>query len=433
MRIALAILSFALFGFSAAFAENLSGAWTGYWVKDHDPLPVTVTFVTSGNSFTGHFDSDALQVAGIPFSAVNESGDKVRIELKGDQTTTVFDGTLANGAIKGTFTDGTKRGAFILNRAALAPPAIATRDVTFADSDVKLAGTLLLPSTAGKHPAILFLQGSGPEGRWANRWLAQKFVGAGFVALIFDKRGVGQSTGDWQKVGFDALADDGAAGVRFLQTQPEVDPKLVGIYGHSQGGTITPLVANKAGDLAFIIASAAGGISPAEVERYSIENNIGVPTLPADQQAAAKAYVDTFIGVAYRGEDRGKLDALAEADKSQSWYFDPPPPDNSYWAMSRQISGFDPARAWRKVKAPVLLVYGLKDERVPPRQSASAIDKALKIGHDEKAMTRFFPQADHTFALVSPAKTGGWPQHQPDYASLLVNWARQQVRGPSTP
>lgn len=433
MRVFFVALSFLLFGFSAAVADDLSGTWTGYWVKDHDPLPVTVTLAASGNGFTGHFDSDAIQVAGIPFSVVNESGDKVHLEVKGDDATTVFDGTLAGGAIKGTFTEGAKRGAFILNRAATVPPAVETRDVAFADRDVKLGGTLLLPETAGKHPGIVFLQGSGPEGRWANHWLAQKFVEAGFVALIYDKRGVGQSTGDWQKVGFDPLADDAMACVRLLQSLPEVDAKRIGIYGHSQGGTIAPLVAAKAGDLAFVIASAAGGVSPAEVERYSIGNNIGIATLAPDEQTAAKAYVDALIGVAYRGEDRARLDALAEADKAQSWYFDPPPPDNFYWAMSRQIASFDPARAWRKVKAPVLLVYGSKDERVPPRQSAHAIERALHAGHDEKVMTRFFPQADHTFTIVNPAKTGGWPQRQPDYANSLVSWARQQVRVPSAP
>src|ERR1700761_2789217 len=105
MRSVLAFLGFALLGISAALADDLSGTWTGYWVKDHDPLPVTVTLAASGNGFSGHFDSDAIQVAGIPFSAVSETGDKVHLEVKGDEGTSVFDGTLANATIKGTFTE----------------------------------------------------------------------------------------------------------------------------------------------------------------------------------------------------------------------------------------------------------------------------------------------------------------------------------------
>lgn len=42
-----------------------------------------------------------------------------------------------------------------------------------------LAGTLLIPATRGTHGAVVFLQGSGPEGRWASHYLAQKFAEAG--------------------------------------------------------------------------------------------------------------------------------------------------------------------------------------------------------------------------------------------------------------
>ena len=79
-----------------------------------------------------------------------------------------------------------------------------------------LAGTLVLPATPGKHPAIACLHGSGPEARWANHYLAQKFAEHGIVALIYDKRGVGESSGDWQKATFAELADDAAAGIRFF-------------------------------------------------------------------------------------------------------------------------------------------------------------------------------------------------------------------------
>lgn len=122
MRIAFAAFSFLVLWLGAAFSDDLSGTWSGYWVKDHDPLPVTVTFATAGGSFTGKLDSDALQVAGIPLSAVNESGGNIHFELKGDQTTTEFDGALTGNVIKGVFTEGAKKGAFILDRANSSAP-----------------------------------------------------------------------------------------------------------------------------------------------------------------------------------------------------------------------------------------------------------------------------------------------------------------------
>jgi uncharacterized protein len=272
------------------------------------------------------------------------------------------------------------------------------------------------------------MHGSGPEGRWANRWLAQQLARAGFVALIYDKRGVGSSSGAWRTAGFDALAADAVAGVRFVQSLPEVDRNRVGIYGHSQGGTLAPLVAIAAPDLRFVIASAAGGVAPADVEEYSVGNAIGIAKLPAADQADARAFVQALVAVAYRGKPRGSLDALAARDHAKPWYFTPPPPSDSYWALSKLIAAFDPARAWQQVHASVLLVYGAHDERVPPDASMRSIEAALHAGGNERVTAILFPHADHTFGVVDPPTTRGWPKREPSYAQTLIAWARSAVR-----
>jgi uncharacterized protein len=405
-----------------AWAADLEGGWKGTWTKDGDALQVTVAFEKTGSGYSGSFDSDALQVSDIPFSDISETNGKVHFLLKGDQSTAVFDGTLTDNAMSGTFTDGSERGTFELARATPSPAAIRTRNVTFRDKDVTLAGTLLLPAAPGRHAAILFLQGSGPEGRWANHYLAQKFAEAGVIALIYDKRGVGQSTGDWRKVGFDALADDAVAGIRFLQSQPEVDAALVGIYGHSQGGTVAPLVAVQAGDLRFIVASAAGGIDPAEVETYSVENSIGIGKLPPAERADAQSYVRELINVAFHGHDRALLDKMAAGFKDRAWYFPPPPPGDSYWLITKELAEFRPAQYWRRIKAPVLLVYGGHDERVPPRQSANAIQAALKSGGNRNVTLKWYARGDHTFTIVDPPQKTGWPRHVSNYANTLTGW-----------
>lgn len=411
---------------SAAVSGNgLAGSWKGTWTKNGDALPVTMTFARIGDTYSGAFDSDALQVAGIPLSDIRDAGGKVHFQIKGDFTTTVFDGAIAADVMSGTFTDGNDKGTFQLARSAL-PAGLRTRDMQFQSGDVTLAGTVVLPPGPGKHPAAVFLHGSGPEGRWANRYLADKFAERGIVALIYDKRGVGQSTGDWQKATFESLAGDAVAAIRFLQSQPEVDPAAIGVYGHSQGGTIAPLVGVRAGDLRFVIASAAAGIDPGDVEIYSVENAIGVSKLPAAERADADAYVHALVNVAYRGADRKSLDAMTAKFEGRSWYFAPPLPDNSYWFVAKQMNAFRPAEYWRKIKARVLLVYGAHDERVPPKESASAIEAALKSGANRNVTLKIYQHADHTFAIVDPPQTGGWPKHEADYADTLANWVLAQ-------
>ena len=133
------------------------------------------------------------------------------------------------------------------------------------------------------------------------------------------------------------------------------------------------------------------------------------------------------MDTAYRGKDRKALDAMAERLKGRAWYFDPPPAGDPYWAVSRRIEAYKPAAAWKRVKAPVLLMYGAYDERVSPYESLDVIKAALRSGGDERIMTKVYSDADHTFTIVGPGKTGGWPKHEPDYAGLIINWITAQV------
>jgi uncharacterized protein len=411
---------------NAASAAELSGTWSGVWSKGGDALSVAVTFQKSGNGYSGSFDSDALQVAGIPFADVSERGNNVHFVLKGDRTTTIFDGAQTADTLTGTFSENNARGTFQLKRTEAQSVTIETREVDFRNGNVKLAGTLLLPRSTGRYSAILFLHGSGPEGRFANRWLAKEFAEAGFAALITDKRGVGQSTGDWRTAGFDELAGDAVAGVRFLEALPEVNAKKIGIYGHSQGGTIAPLVAERAGDLAFIVAAAAGGIDPATMEEYSVGNSIGIASLSPRDLADARTFVHAIVEVAYHGKPRKELDTLSAKFRDRAWYFDPPPPDNFYWSFARRIAAYDPARHWRQVKAPVLLLFGNSDQRVPPKADSEAIAAALHAGGNDDVTLKMFANADHTFSLPNP--NGGWPKHVPRYAEMIVEWAKAKAR-----
>jgi alpha-beta hydrolase superfamily lysophospholipase len=410
-----------------ANGRDLSGNWSGVWLKSGDALPVSVQFERTANKYKGSFDSEALQVADIPFTAVAVRGRTVHLVLKGDTTTMVFDGTLGENenSLEGTFGDDATGGTFRLVRDAKAPPQTRTRDIAFQNGDVMLGGTLLLPQRTNQNPAILFLQGSGPEARFANRWLAQAFARAGIVALIYDKRGVGQSSGNWKTSGFEDLAADAVAGVRFLASLPQVNPAKIGIYGHSQGGTLAPVVAVQA-RVAFVIASAAMGGDPAAAEEYSIGNSMGIASLPRKEAADARVFVHAIVDVAYRGAPRSELDALNRKFRKRPWFFEPPPVDDFYWSLSRRIALFHASAYWPRVKVPTLLLFGKNDKRVPPLVSSSAILNALHAAGNNDVTLKMFPNADHVFALK--AQHGGWPKHVPDYASSLIGWTQEKVR-----
>src|SRR5262249_34825187 len=94
----------------------------------------------------------------------------------------------------------------------------------------------------------------------------------GFVTLIYDKRGVGGSTGDFQTASIEDLADDAIAGVHALQARADVRHDKVGITGVSQGGWIAPSAATRTSDVVFVLVISPSGINPMEQSNFSVEN-----------------------------------------------------------------------------------------------------------------------------------------------------------------
>jgi len=402
------------------------GGWQGYWARGGDTLLVTMSLQAGDapNRYRASFSTDRLRVAGIPFNSAEREGCCIiRLTLRGDATTLVFEGTLKTDSITGTFTETGAAGTFALRRAPSASSAIREEEVQFSNGVVRLSGTLVLPSTPPPYPAIVMVHGSGAEGRWANRFLAHRFAQAGVATLIFDKRGVGQSSGDWQTAGFEDLAADAASGIALLRTRADIRARNIGVFGHSQGGTILPLVAEAAGGAAFLVASAASAVSTDSAERFSLRNAVGFSTLPPEEAAQANQYVEAVVGVAYHGEDRRRLDSLASALAGKPWYFPLPPLTNSYWAFSRRIVGYDPRSRWMKVNAPVLLLYGSADQRVPAEASAQGIRHALAVAGREPPTVCVYPGADHTARVRRAGDV--WPRNAPGYLEDLIAWVRR--------
>jgi uncharacterized protein len=215
------------------------------------------------------------------------------------------------------------------------------------------------------------------------------------VALTFDKRGVGQSGGNWRVAGFDELAGDAAAAVAALSARPDVDARRVGFHAHSQGAPLAPLAAARIGNPAFIIASAPGGVPMREMEIFSVENALGVRDMSPSDAAAAREFVRSLVATAYDGEARERLMEAWRKVRDKPWAFEPPPESDSYWSFSRKTAAYDSPSQWRRVSAPTLLAFGELDEE--------RIAQACLAGNGTSLEVLYFAGAGHTLRLAAPS------------------------------
>ncbi len=418
-----AVLTGSLAGGAPAVQQDPTGTWIGQWEREGSILPVEMTFSWTDSGYAGSFSSAQLRVVGIPFARIRFEDPTLRWDLPGDATMAQFEGTMTGDSLAGRFQDGAAAGTFRATRGIGTDPGVREEEVAFANGSVTLSGTAVYPPGPGPFAGIVFVHGSGAEGRWASRFLANAFARRGVAALIYDKRGVGRSTGDWREADFADLVGDAAAAVEALRSQPRVAPDRVGIHGHSQGGTIVPWVASENPHVAFVVASAGGGTSMAETELYSVGNAVGLRSMDEAERPLAERYVRAIVETAYHGAPRAALEAAYREVQDRAWAFAPPAESDFYWAFSRRIASYDPLAYWRRVAAPAFLAYGEGDERVPPRLSAARITEAYLGARGSRLEVVLFAGADHTYRMPpTPGAGFEWPRTAAGYPDPVIDW-----------
>jgi dipeptidyl aminopeptidase/acylaminoacyl peptidase len=269
------------------------------------------------------------------------------------------------------FTDGT------------APPQIAEKAdlyreerISFPTKGAKLAGTVLLPKGRGPYPAIVCVHGSARQTRNGNasgmRFVADHFARHGFAVLIYDKRGAGESTGDWSTESFDELAGDVVAAVDALKKRQDIDATKIGFWGISQAGWIMPMAAARSKNIAFIICvSGAGcGSTVAEQVLYSTEVEMRAKQIPPAEMKQVLDANNAFFEQlrAGAGSSGSTLDVmvrrLQENPKLKEWL---PPLSTEIdwtkrdaWYFLYPID-FDARPLWNQYQGPVLGIFAELD------------------------------------------------------------------------
>jgi dienelactone hydrolase len=78
----------------------------------------------------------------------------------------------------------------------------------------------------------------------------------GFDAFVHDKRGTGESEGEFYKTTYDDYINDARNCAIFLSKHERIDPGLVGVMGASEGGRIAVVAADRYPVFTFVISQA---------------------------------------------------------------------------------------------------------------------------------------------------------------------------------
>jgi uncharacterized protein len=313
---------------------------------------------------------------------------------------------------------------------AIRTDAYDTRAITFSNGAVTLAGDVLLPRSSGPHAAVVIIHSSGNQSRNGPigyfRLIANLFAANGFAVMVYDKRGVGKSTGSWSNATFEELAGDVRAAVAALRAEPNVDKDHVGLWTLSQGGWIAPIVAASDPRIAFLTLVSGAATSPAQQEMDRVGRIMRTNGFSQRDIDSAQRYLRTFFEVVVGRQSWGTLQATIPSAAVEAWASYVPHPQSERdvgWAPAP--ADLDPQPLLRKVAAPILTIHGAEDVDVPA-DANSALYSAVSL--HSRSRHRIFDRADHYMLLGIADPDRQYRRLDTAYLQFTLDWMREVSR-----
>lgn len=442
----------------------LDGIWAGTLDPQGQALRVVLKVVLENDgSFSASLDSPDQGVQGIPVDQI--SSDSGFVHLKLSMIQSAFDGAFSASAdsIFGQWRQSGVTLPLLLVRtgdmlAPVRPQESAVeenrnydeQDISIGNlqANVRLAGTLALPREGGPFPAVILITGSGPQDRNEETAghrpflvLSDHLARRGIAVLRIDDRGVGKSTGKFEAATSQDFAADIEAALVLLKSRSDIDPKRIGLVGHSEGALVAGIVAARNPAVAFIV-SISGPALPgdrivyAQTERLARAEGVPDSVIAAnvdlsrklfevaksqpDSAKAAKelrAVLIATIPEAAAEEARATLDAQISQLLSP-WF--------------RFFLRYDPAADLGKLAVPYLAVYGEKDLQVPPDINRAPLETALAAAGNTRYTVEVLPGLNHLMQTAATGSPGEYMTIEETFApaalEVIGNWIVATVR-----
>ena len=264
--------------------------------------------------------------------------------------------------------------------------------LTLLNGKFELPGTLTMPVGDGPFPAVVLVQGSGPEDQDETigpnkpfKDLAWGLASRGIVVFRYTKRTqkyTVQSSDDPMRLTVeDETISDARAAVALMVKQPNVNPKQVFLLGHSLGAYLAPRIATGDAEIAGIVMLAANARPLEKIVLEQIHYLAAMNGTPTETEQKK-------IDAAEDGAKQIESPNLKPDDKIE---FLGARMYGAYWL---DLRGYDPLKTAAKLKIPIFILQGGRDYQVTPSNFQAWSDA---LSNDKNVTLHTYPDLDHLF------------------------------------
>ncbi len=446
---------------------GITGDWYGVLNASGMQIPLVFHIIKTATGYQATADSPKQQAYGIAVSHTVYKADSIFLQLNNLHASYRGKVNLKKQRITGTFTQNGFELKLDLTRQPMPskvqkrpqkpkkPYPYYVKEVSFknAKANITLAGTLTLPKTGTNFPAIVLINGSGPVDRNETVYkhavflvIADYLTRHGIAVLRYDKRGIGQSEGDYSTATSADFAHDAKAAFTYLTHVPNINPSKVGLIGHSEGGMIAPMVAAKDKKVDFIVLLAGPGVNGGKI-LLKQQELIGKAAGKPDSLLAQNKRINEHIYALIKHK-KDSADLQKKLTKYLKQSLQKYPHAQKPAGMSKEqfinlmlktymspwlqyFITYDPTHALTQVDCPVLALNGSHDLQVYADQNLPAIKAALRKGGNTHFTIKKMPGLNHLFQKSktgSPAEYGQIEMtFSPKALEIIKNWILKTV------
>lgn len=449
--------------------ESFTGVWTGKIQAFN--LTVVLNISEKDGKLSATMDSPDQGVKGIACDQISVSGNTITVSISVAGAN--FIGTLSadKKTITGKFNQGGGSFDLVLGKDGIpaAKPKPQTPQPPFSyhseeveydnhDKTVHLAGTLTYPKSSGKFPVAVLISGSGQQDRDETIMghkpfavIADRLTKLGFAVLRVDDRGTGKSTGEVAKASSADFAKDVITSINYLKGRKEIDPKRIGLVGHSEGGLIASIVATETKDINFMILLAGPGIKGADLLAEQGEQLILQSGVSKEAVQNYLPLYKKFIQLSADGLDSATYVTKAREALS-AWQNNSDPElvkqvgfkdnESTEEIFSNLVPGFtskwmqfflasDASLLLEKTSAKVLALNGEKDVQVLANSNTQGISKALKKSKSPSYEVKILPGLNHLFQKCTLCSVSEYGMLEESFSETalaeMASWLQKNV------
>ncbi len=314
----------------------------------------------------------------------------------------------------------------------------------FTSGQNTLRGFIDRPASAGRHPAILIIHGSGStdvthgDGGYNSSYdeLRAAFRRSGFATVIWDKAGNGCSEGRYA-IGTPLVerTDETVAAADALAKRDDIDPTRIGLWAISIGAWSAPMAAVRRPEIAFlIVVSAPGGDALAENEYYALsrlrESGVSTAEAQAAVETLRRAYALANAGATHR-EFLAAIEPLekypvfgTELGITESPQMKTSPVAEATFRTNQQArdSLLRADTYLRELHQPTLAIFGGRDTQVDWRASVRAYRESFALAGNRELTIKVFDDVGHNLYRDGAADSSHHSRFVAGYIELMVEW-----------